>query len=145
MIAEQDKTALIAAARAARETAYAKYSSYRVGAAVLADDGQIYAGCNVENAAYPQGTCAEAGAIAAMALAGSYTIRAVAVAGGKSDTQPASDPWDLTSPCGGCRQRLAEFSAGSVPVFIVTPHEEMLETTVGDLLPHAFNLKEEGN
>lgn len=143
MIAHTDKTALIAAARAAREAAYAKYSNYRVGAAVLADDGNIYAGCNVENAAYPQGTCAEAGAIAAMALAGAYTIKAVAVAGGKSDTQPASDPWDLTSPCGGCRQRLAEFSAGSVPVFIVTPHEEMLETTVGDLLPHAFNLKEE--
>lgn len=143
MIAQQDKSALIAAARAARQAAYAKYSNYRVGAAVLADDGKIYAGCNVENAAYPQGTCAEAGAIAAMALAGARTIKAVAVAGGKSDLQPETDPWDLTSPCGGCRQRLAEFSAGSVPVFIVTPHEEMLETTVGDLLPHAFNMKEE--
>lgn len=143
MIAQQDKSALIAAARSARLAAYAKYSLYRVGAAVLAEDGKIYAGCNVENAAYPQGTCAEAGAIAAMALAGARTIKAVAVAGGKRDDQPDSDPWDLTSPCGGCRQRLAEFSVGSVPVFIVTPHEEMLETTVGDLLPHAFNLKEE--
>lgn len=143
MITDTDKAALIAAARSAREASYAKYSNYRVGAAVLAEDCKIYAGCNVENAAYPQGTCAEAGAIAAMILAGARTIKAVAVAGGKSDTQPETDPWDLTSPCGGCRQRLAEFSAGSVPVYIVTPYEEKLETTVGDLLPHAFNLKEE--
>jgi cytidine deaminase len=73
---------LVDAARKARETAYAAYSNYRVGAAVLAEDGAIYPGCNVENAAYPQGTCAEAGAIAAMALAGARTIKAVAVAGG---------------------------------------------------------------
>ncbi len=139
---DDEKARLIEAARSARETAYAKYSHYRVGAAVLADDGAIYPGCNVENAAYPQGTCAEAGAIAAMALGGARTIRGVAVAGGKADTQPEDDPWGLASPCGGCRQRIAEFSKASVPVIIVTPHEVMLETTVGALLPHAFNLQE---
>jgi cytidine deaminase len=141
---ERQKTALIDAARNARETAYASYSNYRVGAAVLAEDGAIYPGCNVENAAYPLGSCAEAGAIAAMALAGARTIKAVAVAGGKTDTQADSEPWGLASPCGGCRQRLAEFAQNAaVPVIIVSPHEVMLETTVGDLLPHAFNLKDE--
>lgn len=141
---DAQRSALVDAARKARETAYAAYSNYRVGAAVLAEDGAIYPGCNVENAAYPQGTCAEAGAIAAMALAGARTIKAVAVAGGKTDTQADSEPWGLASPCGGCRQRLAEFAQNAaVPVIIVTPHEVMLETTIGDLLPHAFNLKDE--
>lgn len=141
---ETQKTALIDAARKARETAYATYSNYRVGAAVLAEDGAIYPGCNVENAAYPQGTCAEAGAISAMALAGARTIKAVAVAGGKADSQADSDPWSLASPCGGCRQHIAEFAQNAaVPVIIVTPQEIMLETTVGDLLPHAFNLKDD--
>jgi cytidine deaminase len=141
---ETQKAALIDAARAARQNAYAHYSRYRVGAAVLAEDGAIYPGCNVENAAYPLGSCAEAGAIAAMALAGARTIKAVAVAGGKTDTQADSEPWGLASPCGGCRQRIAEFAQNAgVPVIIVTPHSVMLETTVGDLLPHAFNLKDD--
>ena len=143
MLSPEETERLVAAARQARETAYAIYSTYRVGAALLAEDGEIYAGCNVENAAYPQGTCAEAGAIAAMALAGQRTIKAVAVAGGKADTQADSDPWDLASPCGGCRQRIAEFAEGAAtPVLIVTPHEIKLETSVGELLPHAFNLKD---
>ncbi len=143
MLSDALRDELVAAARQARETAYAKYSNFRVGAALLCEDGAIYPGCNVENAAYPQGTCAEAGAIAAMALGGARTIKAVAVAGGKSDLQPASDPWDLCSPCGGCRQRLAEFAEGAAtPVIIVSPESIMLETTVGDLLPHAFNMRE---
>ncbi len=138
------KSALIEAARQARDTAYATYSNYRVGAAVLAEDGAIYPGCNVENAAYPQGTCAEAGAISAMALSGARTIKAVVVAGGKTDTQADDEPWGVASPCGGCRQRIAEFAQNAaVPVIIVTPNEVMLETTVGELLPHAFNLKDE--
>lgn len=140
---EDQKAALIEAARNARQTAYAHYSHYRVGAALLDEQGTIHAGCNVENGAYPLGTCAEAGAIAAMALAGGRTIKAVAVAGGKTDTQPESDPWGLASPCGGCRQRLAEFADGAdTPVIIVSPEEVMLDTTIGDLLPHAFNLKD---
>ncbi|MBO6675415.1 MAG: cytidine deaminase [Rhizobiales bacterium] len=138
------KSALIEAARQARETAYATYSNYRVGAAVLTEEGAIYPGCNVENAAYPLGSCAEAGAVSAMALAGGRTIKAVAVVGGKTDKQAESEPWGLASPCGGCRQRLAEFAANAaVPVIIATPHDVMLETTIGDLLPHAFNLKDD--
>ncbi len=141
MLNAADKDRLVDAARTARETAYAKYSNYRVGAALLCEDGVIYPGCNVENAAYPQGTCAEAGAIAAMALAGARKIVAVAVAGGKSDLQPASDPWDLCSPCGGCRQRIAEFAQGSAtPIIIASPDSVMLESTIGELFPHAFNL-----
>ncbi|MEM6381476.1 MAG: cytidine deaminase [Pseudomonadota bacterium] len=140
----EQSEALIKAARAARETAYATYSGYRVGAAILGADGVVYPGCNVENAAYPQGTCAEAGAISAMALAGERRILAVAVAGGRADHQPETDPWDLCSPCGGCRQRIAEFAqSAQTPVIIVSPETVMLETTIGDLLPHAFNLVEE--
>ncbi|MEM6712242.1 MAG: cytidine deaminase [Pseudomonadota bacterium] len=143
MLSQTDKDRLIKVARDARATAYVPYSNYRVGAAILADDGTIYGGCNVENAAYPQGTCAETGAIAAMALGGGKDILAIAVAGGKRDTDlDDGKPWDTCSPCGGCRQRIAEFARGDVPVIIVTPHEIKLETTVGDLLPHAFNLKE---
>lgn len=143
MISQLDKARLVDAARKARETAYAKYSQYRVGAALLGEDGVVYSGCNVENAAYPQGTCAEAGAISAMAVAGARTIVAIAVAGGRSDAQPATDPWGLCSPCGGCRQRIAEFAQGSTtPVIIASPEAVMLETSIGELFPHAFNLKD---
>jgi cytidine deaminase len=143
MLSEADKAKLVEAARKARQTAYAKYSMYRVGAALLCEDGAIYPGCNVENAAYPQGTCAEAGAISAMALAGARTIVAVAVAGGRSDGQPETDPWDLCSPCGGCRQRIAEFAQGAgTPIIIASPESVMLESTIGELFPHAFNLVE---
>lgn len=92
---------LFDAARAAREQAYAPYSRYSVGAAIRAHDGRVFSGCNVENAAYPVGTCAEAGAIAAMILAGADRIAAIAVIGSGSD---------VCTPCGGCRQRIREFS-----------------------------------
>ena len=92
---------LIAAARAVRARAYAPYSNHAVGAAVLDEHGRIHAGCNVENAAYPEGTCAEAGAIAAMVAAGSRHIAAMAIAG----PGPA-----LCTPCGGCRQKIREFA-----------------------------------
>ncbi|MGD1887090.1 MAG: cytidine deaminase [Cohaesibacteraceae bacterium] len=143
MLSDSDKSRLVEAARMARETAYATYSHYRVGAAVLTDGGTIHSGCNVENAAYPLGTCAEAGALAAMALAGERIVTAVAVAGGKTDLQGDDEPWGLASPCGGCRQRIAEFADGAAcPIIIVSPDEIMLETTIGDLLPHSFNLKD---
>ena len=119
---------LAAAALAARARAYAPYSRFAVGAAVQTDTGAIHAGCNVENAAYPEGTCAEAGAIAAMALAGGRRITEVVVAGA-----------GLCTPCGGCRQKLREFGTAATRIRILDPAgRELLCTTLADLLPHSF-------
>ena len=104
---EQD--AMLAAARAAMGKAYAPYSKFHVGAAVLDESGRIHAGCNVENAAFPQGVCAEAGALSAMVLAGGSRVRAVLVTG------PGEA---LVTPCGGCRQKIREFAAPDTPVLI---------------------------
>jgi cytidine deaminase len=117
------------AARAVRENAYAPYSNFQVGAAIRAADGTIYAGCNVENVAYPEGTCAEAGAIAAMAAAGAREIVEVYVIAGSPNPVP---------PCGGCRQKLAEFAKGDVKVTMATMDGAETVTTVADLLPGAF-------
>jgi cytidine deaminase len=120
---------LVAAARAVREHAYVPYSEFKVGAAIRAASGRVYRGCNVENVAYPEGTCAEAGAIAAMVAAGETEIAALAVVAGS----PAPVP-----PCGGCRQKIAEFAAGDVPVTMATMAGETLTLTVDELLPGAF-------
>ena len=120
---------LLAAALAARANAYAPYSNFRVGAAVRCPDGSLFAGCNVENVAYPQGTCAEAGAIAAMVAAGRTEIAEVLV------VAAAELP---VTPCGGCRQKLAEFARPDVPVILAGPDGERSRTTVGALLPGAF-------
>jgi cytidine deaminase len=120
---------LLAAALAARANAYAPYSNFRVGAAVRCPDGSVFAGCNVENVAYPQGTCAEAGAIAAMVAAGRTEIAEVLV------VAAAELP---VTPCGGCRQKLAEFARPDVPVILAGPDGERSRTTVGALLPGAF-------
>lgn len=122
---------LFDAARAAWERAYAPYSGFRVGAAIQTADGQVHAGCNVENVAYPEGTCAEAGAIAAMILAGGGQIVEILV---------VADSPDPTPPCGGCRQKLAEFAAPDTPVILADLAGERLRTTVADLLPGAFTL-----
>ncbi|MBK1635826.1 cytidine deaminase [Rhodovulum adriaticum] len=121
---------LLSAARAVRENAHAPYSRFKVGAAIRGADGQIYTGCNVENIASPEGTCAEAGAIAAMVAAGCTRIEEVAVI--------ADGPAPIT-PCGGCRQKLAEFAAPEVRVTMATLSGERRETTVGALLPGAFS------
>lgn len=121
---------LLDTARDVRENAYAPYSKFKVGAAIQSVEGTVYAGCNVENAAYPQGTCAEAGAIAAMVAAGETKIAAVAV---------IADCPQPVSPCGGCRQKLAEFAAADTPVTLATTDGEVLETTVGALLPGSFD------
>jgi len=118
------------AATAVRENAHAPYSNFKVGAAIRTASGQIYAGCNVENVAYPEGTCAEAGAIAAMCAAGEREIAEVYVIADSPSPVP---------PCGGCRQKLAEFSAGSVPVTLATTDGTERATTVADLLPGAFD------
>lgn len=121
--------ALIAAARTVRDNAHAPYSRFKVGAAIRAGSGAVYLGCNVENVAYPQGVCAEAGAISAMIAAGDTSISAVAVIG--------DCPVPIT-PCGGCRQKLAEFAAPSVPVSMATTDGLTSVMTIADLLPGAF-------
>ena len=120
---------LLDAARAVRQNAHAPYSNFKVGAAVEAADGIIYAGCNVENAAYPEGTYAEAGAIAAMVAAGQTRITEIAVI----DDAPRPVP-----PCGGCRQKLAEFAGPDVRITMATTAGVTEDTTVGALLPGAF-------
>ena len=121
---------LFAAAEAVRAKAYAPYSNFHVGAAILADDGKIYSGCNIENAAYPQGNCAEASAIAAMIAGGAKRIRRIYVTG------PGSDP---VTPCGGCRQRIREF-AETLDITVISHgiSGQPLETTLAALLPHSF-------
>jgi cytidine deaminase len=120
---------LYEAARAARENAYAPYSRFLVGAAILTPEGEIYSGCNVENAAYPQGACAEAGAISAMARAGRRTIAEILVVG---------DGEGLCTPCGGCRQRIREFAGPATPVHIAGLQGVRASFTLEELLPHSF-------
>jgi len=120
-------TALLEAASRARVNAYAPYSGFQVGAAVLAG-GKIFAAANVENSAYPLSVCAERNAVAMAVAAGRRRIDAVAVAGG--DRRPAA-------PCGGCRQVLAEFAAADVPVVYASERGRIV-STVGALLPGAF-------
>jgi cytidine deaminase len=116
-------------AAAARDHAYAPYSRFKVGAAIRAASGKIYQGVNVENAAYPQGTCAEAGAIAAMILGGDTVITEVAV---------IADATVPVAPCGGCRQKLAEFAAPQVFVTMANLRGQQATMSMGDLLPGAF-------
>ncbi len=116
-------------ARTARDNAYAPYSNFKVGAAVRAPDGTVFTGVNVENVAYPEGTCAEAGAIAAMCLAGTREIAEVAV---------IADAPQPVPPCGGCRQKIAEFAGPDVVVTMGTTDGATLQMTVAELLPGRF-------
>jgi homotetrameric cytidine deaminase len=124
--------ALLTAAEAAMRNAHAPYSGFKVGAALRAPGGGVYTGANVENAAYPQGQCAEASAIGALVAAGEKEIAAVAVVAERADICP---------PCGGCRQRLAEFASPDVPVYLGRPGGPLETTTVGELLPLSFSLE----
>jgi cytidine deaminase len=133
--AEAAIAALFEAAKAAQAKAYAPYSHFNVGAALRTPSGAIFSGCNVENAAYPQGACAEAGAIGAMALAGERRIAEMLVIG---------DGEGLCTPCGGCRQRIREFASADTPVHIAGPDGLRLTLTLAELLPYSFgpeNLK----
>lgn len=121
---------LLAAATAARANAHAPYSRFPVGVALRAVSGRIYAGCNVENAAFPQGQCAEASAVGAMVTAGEREIVEIAVVGGGEG---------LCTPCGGCRQRLVEFAAPKIPVHLCGPEGLRQTVTLGELLPLAFS------
>ncbi len=120
---------MIEAAARARSHAHAPYSGFQVGACLRTGSGALYAGCNVENAAYPQGQCAEASAIGAMVAAGERRIvEVVVVAGGEQ----------LCTPCGGCRQKLSEFAAPDTPVHVCGPEGVRETLSLGELLPHGF-------
>ena len=124
---------LISAATDARRNAYARYSNYRVGAALVDDRGHLHVGCNVENAAYPLGNCAEAGAIAAMVQEGGKRIVKIAVIGGVSDIGPCT-------PCGGCRQRISEFADNNTVILAIDDSGEWQRFTIEQLLPASFHL-----
>ncbi len=132
VVSDEMRDRLIAAACAARPRAYAPYSRFTVGAALLADDGQVYTGVNVENASYGLTVCAERNAIGAMALAGGRRVLAVAVCTENGVT-----------PCGACRQVLSEFAPheGDVPVWIVDGPGAVRETTLAALLPDDFGAR----
>lgn len=120
---------LVDDARRIRDHAYAPYSKFKVGAALRTTSGNVYVGVNVENAAYPEGTCAEAGAIAAMIAGGDTEIAEIAII--------ADCPEPLT-PCGGCRQKLAEFGKPDTRVVMTTMDGKQAEMSMAELLPGAF-------
>ena len=128
------KEALCRLAVAARERAYAPYSGYTVGAALLAESGRVYTGCNIENASFTPTVCAERTAVFKAVSEGERRFTMLAVAGGK-----AGEPGDVFPPCGVCRQVLAEFCSPDFPVLLVTA-EGQRETTLGELLPLAFGV-----
>jgi cytidine deaminase len=124
---------LVARALAARAGTYSPYSNYAVGAAVQVSDGRVFTGANVENASYGLSVCAERAAILAAVNAGAKELSAVAVA--TSTTPPAA-------PCGVCRQTMAEFADDGMPIVLVNDRGERTETTLGELLPHAFRRRD---
>lgn len=120
---------LFEAAMRARKSAYAPYSRFYVGAALRDEHGRIHVGCNMENAAYPLGSCAEAGALAAMVAAGGRQCVEIAISAGGP----------LTTPCGGCRQKLREFGDEQMPVHVCDETGTLMRTFIlGDLLPFSF-------
>jgi cytidine deaminase len=120
---------LLSAATEVRERAYAPYSRFKVGAALRTEAGTVFVGCNVENVAYPEGTCAEAGAIAAMVAGGETRIAEVCVIADSPEPVP---------PCGGCRQKIAEFAGQEVRVTLCTTDGKSRVMTVAELLPGVF-------
>jgi len=120
---------LFAAALAVRARAYAPYSGFAVGAAVRGGSGRVYVGCNVENAAYPVGTCAEAAAIASCVAAGETSITAALV---------LAQSREPVTPCGACRQRLREFAAPEARIHAANEQGVTATFTLGELLPHSF-------
>lgn len=120
---------LLSAATEVRERAYAPYSRFKVGAALRTEAGTVFVGCNVENVAFPEGTCAEAGAIAAMVAGGETRIAEVCVIADSPEPVP---------PCGGCRQKIAEFAGQEVRVTLCTTDGKSRVMTVAELLPGVF-------
>ena len=130
-----DDEQLIEAAKKARQNAYAPYSSYFVGAAIVDDRGDIHTGCNVENAAYPEGNCAEANAIGALVAAGGKRISVIAAVGGGDDLE-------FCTPCGGCRQSILEFSDENTRIILINEEGEIQKYSIDELLPLAFRLRQ---
>ena len=128
-----DNDDLINAATEARRNAYNRYSNYSVGAALVDDRGHLHVGCNVENAAYPLGSCAEASAIGAMVQQGGKRIVKIAVVGGSGEIGPCT-------PCGGCRQRINEFANEETVVLAIDDSGEWQEYSIKELLPASFHL-----
>ena len=126
---------LIDAAMAVREMAYAPYSNFTVGAALLTESGEIFTGCNVENLAYPAGMCAERAAIFSAVAKGQTKFRAIAVTGGAKGEKPAS----FCMPCGMCRQVMSEFCDPSFEIYVLKSRDEVRKYHLGELLPHAFD------
>jgi len=121
---------MIRQARTALERAHAPYSRFRVGACVRTPDGALFAGCNVENASFPEGWCAETSAIAGLILAGEREIAEVVVI--TEGSQPCA-------PCGGCRQRLSEFASPETPIHMIDGAGGRATVTLGELLPRSFH------
>ena len=117
-----------------QQHSHSPYSKFKVGAAILTPSGDVFAGCNVESAAYPLGQCAEATAIGNMVSHGITQIQTIVV---------ASPNDEFCFPCGGCRQKIAEFAPDNTPVIMVTQSGKTFETTMGELLPNAFRAHEE--
>jgi len=124
---------LLPTAKEAMARAYARYSEFQVGAAILAENDRIYAGCNVENAAYPLGNCAEAGAIAAMVQDGARRIREILIIGGRRGLAA-----EICPPCGGCRQRIREFADETTRIHLVDGSGACMTFGCDALLPHSF-------
>ena len=123
---------LFAAAKAVMAKSHTPYSKFPVGAAIRSESGTVYAGCNIENASYPEGWCAETSAISHMIVAGETRIEEVLV---------VAEKMNKITPCGGCRQRLAEFADAATPVHLCDKNGVAETTTLGALLPAAFDLE----
>jgi cytidine deaminase len=134
---------LLAAASEVRRHAHAPYSGYAVGAAVLDESGAVHVGCNVENASYPEGICAEANAIGSMVAAGGSRISAIAVVGGVDESGAGKRQFAAVSectPCGGCRQRIAEFADATTRVILLDANGDRRVSTIDELLPRSFGI-----
>ena len=129
-----DEQQLINAAKEVRPNAHAPYSGYMVGAALVDDTGVMHTGCNVENAAFPEGTCAEANAIGSMVATGGKRIVAIAAVGG-------ADEVEACTPCGGCRQSILEFADENTRIILIGEGNQIDSYSIDELLPAAFRLR----
>ena len=129
-----DEQQLIDAAKEVRPNAHAPYSGYMVGSALIDETGTMHTGCNVENAAFPEGTCAEANAIGSMVAAGGKRIVAIAAVGGANEIEACT-------PCGGCRQSILEFADENTRIILIGDGNRIDSYTVDELLPAAFRLR----